>query len=191
MAAGRVITGYSDPFVAIYNVSTSGTVSYTSKQELARGVEVEINVETTEDNKFYANNIVAENEAGKFKKGTLTAVVDGLKDAANDLILGMTANTAGYTDYDDDQTIPYVGFGCVVRYMEDGTESYMAVILPKIRFNEPSTSAKTQEEEISWQTQSLTAQIFRDDTAKHKWKRRFTAKTTRDLAKADITGFFS
>lgn len=191
MADGRVITGYSDPYVAVYNVSTAGVVSYTNKQSLARGVEVDIEVETTEDNKFYANNIVAENEAGKFRKGTLTATVDGLKDAADNLIYGLTANTGGYTDYDDDQTIPYCGFGCVVRYMEDGVESFMAIVLPKVMFNEHSTAAKTQEEEIDWQTQELTAQIFRDDTTKHKWKRRFTAKTTQALALADITGFFS
>ena len=190
MAKGRVITGYSDPYVALYTAGTSGTVSYSSAMPLARGVGVNVEVETTEDNKFYADNIVAENEPGKFKSGTLTATVDGLKDAANDLILGL-ASTTGYTDYDDDQKIPYVGFGCIVRYMEDGVESYMAMVLPKVMFNEPSTDAETQEEDIDWQTQELTAQIFRDDTAKHKWKRRFTAKTTQALALADITGFFA
>lgn len=190
MAKGRVITGYSDPYVAIYTAGTAGAVSYSSGQALARGVSVNIDVETTEDNRFYADNIVAENEAGKFKNGTLTATVDGLKDTANDLILGLTAST-DYTDYDDDQKIPYVGFGCVVRYMEDGEESYMAVVLPKVMFNEPTMDAETQEDEIDWQTQELTAQIFRDDTEKHKWKRRFTAKSTQALAVADITGFFS
>lgn len=191
MANGRVITGYSNPYVALYNVSTAGVISYASKQALARGVEVNIEVEVTDDNRFYADNIVAENEPGRFVSGTLTATVDGLKDTANDLILGLTANTAGYTDYDDDQAIPYCGFGCVVRYMEDGVESYMAIVLPKVQFNEPAVAASTQEEEIDWQTQELTAQIFKDDSTKHKWKRRYQARTTEALALADITGFFA
>ena len=189
MANGRVITGYSKPYVAVYTANTSGTVSYSSGQALARGVEVNIEVESTDDNRFYADNIVAENEAGKFVSGTLTATVDGLKDTANKLIYGLASST-GYTDYDDDQTIPYIGFGCIVRFMEDGVTSYAAVVLPKVMFNEATLSASTQEDEIDWQTQELTAQIYRDDTAKHKWKRLYTAKTTEALAFADITTFF-
>lgn len=189
MANGRVITGYSYPYVALYTVGTDGTITYSSVQALARGVEVNIEVETTDDNRFYADNVVAENEAGKFVSGTLTATVDGLHDDANDLILGLTTSD-GYTDYDDTQSVPYCGFGCIIRYMEESEESYMAVVLPKVMFNEPSTTAATQEEQIDWQTTELTAQIFRDDTDARKWKRRFTAKSTEALALADITGFF-
>lgn len=189
MANGRVITGYSDPYVALYTAGTDGTTSYSSAQPLGRGVEVQIDVETTDDNRFYADNVTAENEVGKFKSGTLTATIDGLKDTAANLILGLTS-TDGHTDYDDDQTVPYVGFGCIVRYMEDNVETFMAIVLPKVQFNDAGTEASTQEEEIDWQTEELTAQIFRDDTAKHKWKRRFTAKSSRETALADITGFF-
>lgn len=187
MANGRVITGYSKPYVAKYNVEGT-TVSYTNGQPLARGVDITIDVETTDDNRFYADNVVAENEAGKFNSGTLTATVDGLKDAANDLIMGLTTGNE-YTDYDDDQSVPYMGFGCVVRYQEDGVESYMPLILPKVMFKEPGMEAATQEEEIDWQTQELTAQILKDDTAKRKWKRRFKAVATEAEAEEKITEF--
>ena len=44
-AKGRVVTGFSKPYVALYNYS-EGAISYTSGQELARGVSVDFSVES-------------------------------------------------------------------------------------------------------------------------------------------------
>lgn len=171
MANGRVITGFSKPFVALYSASGQ-TVTYSGGIPLARGVEVQIEPESTDDNRFYADNIVAENEAGTFNGGTATITVDGLKDAANKLIFGLpTADQQGWINYGNDQAVPYVGFGCVVRYQEEGVVSYVPLVLTKIQFNEASLDASTQEENIDWQTQELTAQIFRDDSEDQVWKK--------------------
>lgn len=171
MANGRVITGFSKPFVALYSASGT-TVTYTGGIPLARGVEVQIEPESTDDNRFYADNIVAENEAGTFNGGTATITVDGLKDAANKLIFGLpTADQQGWTNYGNDQAVPYVGFGCVVRCQEEGVVSYVPLVLTKIQFNEATMQAATQEDTIDWQTQELTAQIFRDDTENQVWKK--------------------
>ena len=182
MANGRVITGFSKPFVALYSASGT-TVTYTGGIPLARGVEVQIEPESTDDNRFYADNIVAENEAGTFNGGTATITVDGLKDAANKLIFGLPiADQQGWTNYGNDQAVPYVGFGCVVRYQEEGVVSYVPLVLTKIQFNEASLDASTQEENIDWQTQELTAQIFRDDTADQVWKKLGTGVATEAAA---------
>lgn len=195
MANGRVITGFSKPYVAKYNVTaqTSGDViSYSNGQYLARGVEISIEPESTDDNRFYADNVIAENEAGIFTGGTLTLTVDGLKDAANRMIYGLPAATSeGWVKYDTDQAIPFVGFGCVVRVQENGVVSYVPLVLPKIMFNETGTSAATQEDAIDWQAQELTAQIFRDDTAKRCWKMLGGEQTTEAAALAKITAFLA
>lgn len=185
MANGRVITGFSKPYVALYS-ETGGAVSYTSCQILARGVEVQIEPESTDDNRFYADNVVAENEAGIFTGGTLTLTVDGLKDAANRLIFGLPTATGGWSEYDNTQAIPFVGFGCVVRYQEGGAVSYVPLVLTKIMFNEASIAASTQEDQIDWQTQELTAQIFRDDSAKQVWKKLGSGEATEAAAEAKI-----
>lgn len=191
MANGRVITGYSKPYVALYAAS-SNTVTYSGGMALARGVELQIEPESTDDNRFYADNIIAENEAGTFTGGTATITVDGLKDAANKLIYGLpTADSAGWTDYGNTQVVPYVGFGCVVRYQEDGAVSYVPLILTKVQFNEASTNAATQEDSIDWQTQELTAQIFRDDSATQVWKKLGTGVTTEAAAEDKIKDYFS
>ena len=195
MANGRVITGFSKPYVATYNVTaqTSGdVVSYSNGQYLARGVEISIEPESTDDNRFYADNVIAENEAGIFTGGTLTLTVDGLKDAANRMIYGLPAATSeGWVKYDTDQAIPFVGFGCVVRVQENGVVSYVPLVLPKIMFNEIGTTAATQEDAIDWQAQEMTAQIFRDDTAKRCWKMLGGEQTTEAAALAKITAFLA
>ena len=164
-AAGKVCTGFSLPYVALYNNGT-----YTSGQKLARGVDVTVSPESSEDNRFYADNHESENASGTLTGGTVDLTVDGLLTAAERLIMGLPAASGGWTAYDDDQEIPYVGIGYIARYMSDGVTTYVPVVIAKAKFQQIELSAATQEEEIDWQTQSLTAKIFRGDDAKHSWK---------------------
>lgn len=171
MAAGKVCTGFSKPYVALY-AESSGTVSYSSGQLLARGVEVNLEPETSDDNDFYSDNVKSESAGKKFTGGTVTLTVDGLLVAAEKLIMGLPAPASGadWIPYDDDQAVPYVGIGFIARYMSAGVESYTPIVLAKCQFNEIPNAAATQEEEIDWQTQELTASIMRSDDAKHTWK---------------------
>ena len=191
MANGRVITGFSKPYVAVY--SNDGTeVSYASGQILARGVSVSLEVEAADDNVFYADNGAAESAAGVFQEGTLTLTVDGLLPAAEKLILGLpTEGSDGFMEYGDSMTFPYLGVGFVVRYMSGGVTSYVPVILPKCRFYTPALEAATQEDDIDWQTQELTAAILRDDSENHVWKRMGAGETTEAAAEAKIKTAFS
>lgn len=173
MAAGKVCTGFSMPYVAKYS-ATGGTVTYSEAMRLARGVSVTIDPEVGDDNKFFADNITAEVAPGTFTGGTATLTVDGLLEAAEKFIMGLpaakTVNGVSVLAYGDSANPPYVGIGFLVRYMSDGVTSYTPVVLTKARFNQPSLSANTQEDSIDWQTQELTASLMRDDTANHEWK---------------------
>ena len=170
MAAGRVTTGFSKPYVAIYS-ETNGTITYSDGQLLARGVDVSISPESSDDNNFYADNVLAESDAGRFTGGTVSLTVDGLLTATKKLIFGLpTADTEGWTAFGDDMEIPYVGIGFIARAQSDGVVSYIPTVLCKCRFNQPEDAAATQEDEIDWQTQSLEAVIMRADDANHNWK---------------------
>lgn len=184
-AAGKVTTGFSKPYVALY-AESSGTVTYSSGQLLARGVDVSIGVETSDDNNFYADNILAESASGQFTGGTLSLTVDGLKETAERLILGLPAATGGWTEYGDDMAIPYVGVGFIVRQQSEGTVTYTPMVLAKCKFAVPEVSAATQEAEISWQTQSLEAEILRADDANHVWKFLGTEASTETAAEAAL-----
>ena len=191
MANGKVITGYSMPFVALY-AAANGVVTYSGGIPLARGVDVSLSVEGGSDNDFYADNVKAESDNQTFSSGTLSLTVDGLKATARKLISGVkTTRTEGSGDttvsfdvYDDDQKMPYVGVGFVVRYMEDGVTTYAPIIIKKVKFSPEGLDAATQEENIDWQTTKLEASIMRDDTAKHEWKMIGEDQTTEEAAVA-------
>lgn len=169
-AAGKVITGYSLPYVALYAAS-EGVVTYSSGQKLARGVSVEASPESSDSNNFYADNIIAESLAGAFTGGQVTFTVDGLLQASERLIQGLPAvDEDGLAHYNDDQQKPFCGTGFVVRYMSQGVTYYTPVIFPKGTFNQLDTSAETQGEEVGFQTQELVFNIMKNDTAKHDWK---------------------
>ena len=190
MANGRVLTGFSMPWVALY-ANSGGTISYSGGMPLARGVSVSLDVEASSDNDFYADNVLAETDTQGFSGGTVTLTVDGLKDAARKLIMGITATksvtvgtdgTVVFEQYDDTQAIPYVGVGFVARYMEDGVTSYVPYILNKVKFNPEGLEAATQEEDIDWQTTELEGSIMRDDSSAHAWKLIGAAQTTEAAA---------
>lgn len=186
MANGRVCTGFSKPRVALYT-NNGGTVTYTNGKALARGVNVALDVETSDDNTFYADNQSAEQASGKFTGGSVTLTVDGLKDDSRKMILGLpTADADGWTAYGNDGEAPYVGIGWIARYMEDGNETFVPTFVTKAKFAMPSDSAETQGESIDWQTEELTATIMRDDSANQNWK--FVGKeyATEALAEAAL-----
>lgn len=174
-----VTTGFSMPYVAKY-ANTGTTVTYASGMDLARGVSLSLEIDTADDNNFYANNVLAEVETAQFTSGSATVTVDGLSNEAATLIFGLPATTSlevgapettvQMQGYGEALNPPYVGFGCVRRTQMEGKVEYWPLILPKIKFGLPSDEMATQEDQIDWQTQELTATIQRDDTTAKNWK---------------------
>lgn len=192
MANGRVITGFSKPYVATYN-NNSGAVTYTNGMALARGVNVNIEPEVSDNNIFYADNVAAETAGGIFMSGTATLQVDGLFDEAAKFIYGITQASesgANYYEYSAAYATPFVGIGYIIRYMSAGVTSYVPMILKKCRFDVGTVSAETQGENIDFQTSELTATILRDDSTAQAWRRDYTAQTTERAAEGIIKTLF-
>ena len=195
-AAGRIIKGFSLPYVALYH-NDNGNVTYTEGRKLARGVEISVEAETTEENNFYADNRVAESVPGIFNSGTLTLTVDGLFLESEKFIMGITSEgqisvggkTVKTTDYGETMSIPYVGVGAIVQYQSEGVDSYEPILFTKARFNDTGIAARTMEGSIEWQTKELTATLLRDDTPTHNWKRIAESQATEAEAEAVIKAF--
>lgn len=185
-AAGKVCVGFSKPYVAVY-ANSGTTVSYSDGRVLARGVDVSIEPETSDDNKFYADNTEAETDAGTFSGGTLSLTVDGLHQDAESLIMGLpAADQSGWISYGDSQTVPFVGVGYIAKYMSGGEITYVPTVIPKVVFNQISNAHATSEDSLNFQTQALTAQIKRADDADRSWKYLGEPQTTEALAEAAI-----
>ena len=199
-AAGRVCTGFSDPFVAKYNYA-GGAVSFTNGMRLARGVKVNVSPTVSDDNNFYADNEVAESDSGMFTGGTATLTVDGLHMAAERFIYGLPepeevaygeSQKANFTKFGRKAEPPYVAVAVVVRYRSGGADIYVPTIFVKTKFKTHGLDAQTQDgEETNWQTQDLETVLHRDDTPDHNWKWVGDDFTTREEAASLIKGMFA
>ena len=173
-----VTTGFSKPIIAKYS-NTGSTVTYTPPKSLARGVSLSLDIDVADDNNFYADNVLAETESASFTSGSATITVDGLDNDAATVIWGLPvptsltvqnpSTTVQMQGYGQAINPPFVGFGCVRRTMMNGQTQYWPFILPKIKFCLPSDEMATQENQIDWQTQELSATVFRDDTTAANW----------------------
>lgn len=198
MANGKVITGYSKPYVALYNAN-EGSPTYSGGMPLARGVDVSVEAETGDAVNFYADNVMAESVGGVFTGATITMTVDGLKDAARKLIMGLPnaesmtvgSETVQVYKYDDRQQIPNVGIGFIIRYMEQGVTTYQPVVFTKASFSVDGIEAATQEEEVEFQTTELEAALMRDDSANHVWRIIAADQTTETAAENIIKGILN
>lgn len=169
-AFGRVRIGFSLPWVATY-VNTDGTITYTGAMRLARGVDVNLSPETSEDNNFYCDNGIGESESGKFSGGTLTLTCDDPLAAAKALVEGTAAaDTAGWVHHGDANSRPYVGIGWIVTYISDGVKTYVPTLVRKCRLTSMSDEAATQEDAIEYQTSTQEYELFHDDSSSHDWK---------------------
>ena len=116
--------GVSKPYYAKYNYE-NGNVSYSGGGIMGKMTELDIEIETSEDNNLYGDNGVAETDR-MFSGGTVTASTTDLSQEVSRDILGLTEEDLekipGVTDtgvkellYDDTQATPYLGCGFIIK----------------------------------------------------------------------------
>lgn len=173
--------GLSKPYAAVYAVN-GGTVSYTSGKLCGKAISLELSLEGGNDNILYADNAPCESDT-QFAGGSLTIGTDDLYADVMKTFLGMpeeSITTTGFTNFttaspkwyknNDDQVVPYLGFGAIAKKKIGGVIKYVAIIFNKIQFANLAQSMETQGDTVSWQTESIEATVMRDDSTKHDWR---------------------
>ena len=166
---------------------SQGAVSYSDGGTAAKLVSVDVSLDSSTDNDFYADNSVDETDR-VFAGGTITVQTNDLTDAVSKVLLGLQeaaiGTISGITDvgvkeyyFDDRQVIPYLGIGMVIKHQRSGAAAWTAILLNKVQFAVPNDAAETQGQSISWQTVELTGSIMRDDSANRCWKQMATFTT--------------
>lgn len=192
--------GLSKPYIATY-VNTSGTITYSARTVLGKYTEIDISLDSTDENILYADNGPAETDS-QFSGGTVTVTTDDLRPDAFKVALGLVeaaiAGTIGTTNptpkwlvFDDQQNAPYFALGGIIKKKVDGVYKYQAFILEKVKFRNPDLSLTTQGETIEWQTPELEATILRSDAANHPWYRISTLLESEDDAIAAIEAYLT
>lgn len=162
------IIGLSKPYYATYTANGT-TVTYGTVTQMAKAVSLAIDLDGGDMQKLYADNGVAE-AMSSFAGATLTVGIDELDLTTAAALFGITMTSNGPVNFSAKNDAPYVGFGAVVKKVKAGVVKWLAVVLPKVKFQIPNDAAETQGETISFQTPSLTATVMQDDTADEKWK---------------------
>lgn len=175
-----VTTGFRNIYVAKYS-NEDTTVSYTGFQKLARARGFSLDVGTSDDNQYFADDSLAETESGaSFASGTLELTVDGLTGEEEALLFGIVTSSSTVqvnekpvteVRFGDSLNPPFMGVAGIKRYQLNGVVTYRPIVLPKVQFTLGADEAETGEDTINWQDQTLNANIMRDDTAEHNWKR--------------------
>lgn len=184
--------GASRPYYAIYNPN-NGAPTYSGGGLMGALVEFDFELESTDNNNFYADNKVKESQR-RFTNGTVSVTPDDLSQEVSADMLGVTptpiTGIEGITDegateliWDDNQDAPYLGIGLIEKKQVDNQNKWRGIMLTKVIFDIPSDAAVTEGEEIEWQTSELIGAILRDDSATHRWKREatFTTEVQADL----------
>lgn len=192
--------GLSKPYFAIY-ANSGSSVSYSGGGLMGKYTQLNLSLnDAGSDNNFYADNGIDETGAAQFAGGTIAVTTNNLLPAISEKILGtqLSAITgidglqtvgAKWEHYDDRQAAPFVGVGGIYKYQINGQIKYQAVIFPKVKFTTPSVDATTQGDSIEWQTDEITAQVNRDDTTNHEWRRLSTLLDSEQDAEILIKAF--
>ena len=150
--------GLSKPYYALYS-NTGSTVTYSNGGVIGKAVELSMDLENGDENILYADNGPAES-ANVFSGGTLKLTTDDLLPESMIGILGVKEETitdaaittvgAAWLVFDDDQKTPYVGFGGIIKKQQNNKDKFVALVYPKIQFQNSGDAATTQGGSIEW-----------------------------------------
>ena len=190
--------GLSKPYFARYSEGAE-TPSYSDGGVMGKYTELNISLNEGSANILNGDNGPAESD-NQFTGGTANISTTELSAENMSSVFGakkvpisagvVTADASWYV-WDDDQTIPYLGIGGIIKKKVNGDIKWVAFVLPKVQFRNPGMVAVTQGETISWQTQSLTADIMRSDEPKHRWYQISSYLDTEADAEAIIKAFLN
>ena len=189
--------GLSKPYIATY-VNTAGTVTYSARTVLGKFTNIDMSLDSADENILYADNGPAESDS-QFSGGTVTVTTDDLRADAFKIALGLveesisgvTAGTPKWLVFNDSQNAPYFALAGIIKKKVDGAYKWQAFVLEKIKFRNPDLSVATQGETIEWQTPELEATILRSDASGHPWYRLSTELDSEEDAAAAIEAYLA
>lgn len=155
--------------------SSAGVPTYGTPEQPGKAVEFSCEPEYN-DASLYADDGLAESDKG-FKSATVNMTVDKEDIATKAKILGhSTAQTTGELIYNANDIAPYLGVGRVLTMIENGSKKYLAKVLHKVKFSEPSESETTHGESTEFGTTQYPGVAMALADGKWKSEKTFTSK---------------
>ena len=141
----------------ILTEAQDGTPSYGGA--LIPGKAISCNVEVSNnDATLYADDVVQESDTS-FAGGTATIGVDRADYQTQANLLGHTYSEEDGLVRNSNDIAPYVGFGRIIKLMQDGALKWKVEFLYKVKFAEPSQDDTTQGESVEFGTVEMAGQV--------------------------------
>lgn len=160
--------------VAAPLTETGTDATYANGFVVGKGITANINV-TTANQKLYADDAVAEVD-NSFTEGTIELNVDDMTDDIQTKMLGHNKDAEKEEIIaKGDDVSPNLGVGFYGKKLVNNTVKYRAIWFRKVQFSEPSETMRTKENNVTFQTPSISGTVMTDVTG--VWKQEQTFDT--------------
>lgn len=147
--------GLSKPYIAKYDADGS----YSNGMSLGEGISTEVTPAYAEGS-LYADN--AQKESVKeFTSADVTIGTTKVPAQAIPLMFGHTVDSStGDETSNSNDSAGYIGYGFVVKKVDNGSFTYQACVLLKVQMNEGTESYETKGDSVTFQTPSLSGKAM-------------------------------
>lgn len=141
----------------ILTEAQDGTPSYAGAKTPGKAISCNVEV-TNNDVKLYADDVVQEADTS-FSGGTVTIGIDRDDYETQAELLGHTYNTTDGLIRNSNDVAPYIGFGRVLKLLQDGVQKWKVEFIYKTKLSEPSQEDATQGESVEFRTVEMSGTV--------------------------------
>lgn len=174
MASDKIVIGVQNAHFATLSADASTGTTYAIPEKIANSIKISVSPAVNTATLYADNVAVAQNS--KVGNITISLEVDQLDNAVVEKLLGANKNADGVLEYKADDQAPYVAFGFEAPLSGGGVRY---VWLYKGKFNLTEDSYETQNEQLAFQTKTISG-TFVARISDKLWKR--------EVDSTDLTG---
>ena len=164
--------GLSNPWIAKLDAET-GEYSLGFKCGSAVGTDI---TPQYNEAKLYGDNVLKESTK-EFKYADVTLNVTELPIEAADVMFGHKVDTEKKSiTYNASDVANYVGYGFYASEVVNGKTTYIAAVLPKVKYAESADSYTTKGDSIEFKTPSLSGNAMANASGEWKIKQTFESE---------------
>ena len=161
--------GLAYPTIAKLDVQTG---TYSKGFHCGKAVSTDITPNYNEG-QIYGDNELAE-YAKEFKDADVNLNVTVLPIDAADTVFGHTVSAEDNTiTYNAEDSANYVGYGFYANEMVNNKKSFVAVVLPKVKFTEAAESYTTKGDSLEFKSPNISGKAYPDNSLNWKYRQVF------------------
>lgn len=152
--------GMRHPVVATVKTEPAGQdLTYNPGMVMGHAIQGNLTINRN-TNPLYGDDVVVEDD-NSITNMSIELGLDDMTEAVRAYMLGLKTHGSETSQWDEtSEAAPYVGFGYIRVRRLNGVTSYQANWYHKAQFGQTAENSATKQEQIEWQTPTLTGRIM-------------------------------